>query len=69
MAWQKCPVCNGLGINLFDIGNYISFSTSNLCGVCKGAGIISEVSGLPPVQATKTLSSDTSTLAELIKNE
>ena len=39
--WQKCPICNGTGI---DPGIY----SLNKCSVCQGMKIISEVTGLPP---------------------
>jgi DnaJ-class molecular chaperone len=37
--WQACPVCNGQGNNLL----------GRPCHVCNGHGIISTISGLPPV--------------------
>lgn len=42
MSWQKCPVCNGTG------NNYGGLQWSASCPNCKGHGIISEISGLPP---------------------
>ena len=40
--WQKCPICNGTG------GTYINAFKD--CSLCKGAMIISELTGLPPNQ-------------------
>lgn len=37
MAWQKCPICNGSGLE-----------EENNCSVCLGRKIISVASGLPP---------------------
>lgn len=45
--WQKCPICNGSGVN----PNYLS--NQYQCKTCKGEGIISEVTGLPPISQTK----------------
>ena len=45
--WQKCPVCNGTGI---DPGVY----SLNKCSVCQGMKIISEVNGLPPASIPAT---------------
>jgi DnaJ-class molecular chaperone len=42
--WQKCPICNGTGINY----NTLPSLTSAVCTVCKGTKIISELTGLPP---------------------
>ena len=42
--WQKCPICNGNGTEL----NSLSSSCTTKCRVCGGAGIISEINGLPP---------------------
>lgn len=53
--WQLCPRCNGLGTVLIypkstDAKNFtvIDIPISNICPVCKGAMIISSVTGLPP---------------------
>lgn len=50
--WQKCPICNGTGVVP---SHGITSSSSTLCTVCKGAKIISEVTGLPPDNAAVTL--------------
>ena len=42
MSYQKCPVCDGLG------STGIGFPTGEICRVCGGQGIISEVTGKPP---------------------
>lgn len=39
--WQKCPICNGVGIDP-------SLHSSSICPTCQGMRIISEISGLPP---------------------
>ena len=41
MSWQKCPICNGTGIE--PLTGYIQ------CKTCKGERIISSVTGKPPV--------------------
>ncbi len=41
--WQKCPICNGSGLN------YQETSIKNCpCSVCNGSKIISELTGKPP---------------------
>lgn len=52
MSWQKCPLCKGSGVDP-NPGTYASIP---ICDVCKGAKIISELTGLPP-NNTMTLSS------------
>lgn len=42
--WQRCPICNGSGVEQ----NYITSSMYVQCSVCKGKKIISEINGLPP---------------------
>lgn len=42
--YQKCPICNGSG-NTYS--NY-SLNTSASCKTCRGTGMISEITGLPP---------------------
>jgi hypothetical protein len=42
--WQKCPICEGSGINPEIIGT----SLTTICSVCNGKKIISTVNGLPP---------------------
>lgn len=45
--WQCCPRCGGDGI----VANYsitTSGNTTRQCNICRGEGIISKVSGLPP---------------------
>ena len=39
--WQKCPICQGTGINN-------NSSWREPCSVCKGLKIISELTGKPP---------------------
>ncbi len=43
MAWQKCPVCSGSGR-----GFNFALNQDTYCNVCQGAGIIGELTGLPP---------------------
>lgn len=45
MPFQKCPICEGAG-QVFNPQATASFSQ---CRACQGAGIIDEVTGLPPV--------------------
>jgi len=49
MGFQKCPVCNGTGKQI----NTINSSTYIQCKVCKGHGIIDELTGLPPNTITQ----------------
>lgn len=37
MSWQKCPVCYGSGDG-----------SAGACHVCRGMGILNEMTGLPP---------------------
>jgi len=48
MSYQKCPICNGTGI---DPTPGTTSSTQPRCLVCNGTRIISEVTGLPPQKA------------------
>ena len=41
--YQKCPICNGTGKDPSQFAKVTS-----PCTVCKGAKIISELTGLPP---------------------
>ena len=51
--WQECPVCKGKGEVLRDGFTNSVFQT---CKVCKGARIISKLTGLPPdYEANKKL--------------
>ena len=54
--WQACPVCNGQGNNML----------GRPCHVCNGHGIISTISGLPPVHRkyNATTSSTTMTYSD-----
>ena len=45
--YQKCPLCNGLGMTPEPFG--LSNQSTALCTVCKGSKIISELTGQPPV--------------------
>lgn len=54
--WQKCPVCNGLGTigeRWTTIYSQPPLPNENIdnkvCHVCNGHGIISVISGMPPV--------------------
>ena len=47
--YQKCPICNGEG-------KLINTETTNpytVCKTCNGAGIINELTGLPPVSPSQ----------------
>jgi len=44
MGFQKCPVCNGTGKQI----NTLNSSTYVQCRVCRGHGIIDELTGNPP---------------------
>lgn len=46
MSFQKCPICNGTGNDPFIVGGQF---TSYPCPTCKGARIISELTGEPPI--------------------
>ena len=48
--WQKCPICDGEGRVT---SNGLSSSVHQVCPVCKGAKIISELNGLPPNNSIK----------------
>jgi DnaJ-class molecular chaperone len=56
-AWQKCPVCNGDGTKA------ISMYGSVTCNVCNGHGIISIITGLPPVGTKVTISNGNVTVS------
>ena len=54
--WQECPVCKGRGEVLRDGFTNSVFQT---CKVCKGARIISKLTGLPPdYEANKKIHED-----------
>lgn len=43
-AWQRCPICDGMGRLLCDDGT----ATFKACDVCAGKKIISKATGKPP---------------------
>lgn len=43
--YQKCPICNGTGIDQ----NPGTYSSIPKCTVCNGYKIINELNGLPPL--------------------
>ena len=45
MSWQKCPICNGTGI---EPGPFTTSNSTPICTICQGKKIISELTGLPP---------------------
>lgn len=49
--WQKCPICDGEGRVT---SNGFTSSVHQVCPVCKGAKIISELNGLPPNYSVET---------------
>ena len=51
--WQKCPICDGEGRVT---SNGSSSSVHQVCSVCNGAKIISELNGLPAQQSVPTVS-------------
>lgn len=42
--WQKCPICNGTGLEYEPVMTTIG----KICSICNGTKIISELTGLPP---------------------
>lgn len=46
MSYQKCPVCEGKG-KCYTVD--AKFSTT--CNVCNGKGIISQLTGQPPISS------------------
>ena len=58
MSWQKCPICDGVGIisggysmRAGDSNSWTSYNSTETCRICGGAGIISDITGLPPQKA------------------
>lgn len=43
--WQQCPNCKGTGVD----NNTLEFNKINVCSICEGKKIISELTGLPPM--------------------
>lgn len=54
MSFQKCPICNGTGI---EQNTYTSNATLT-CETCNGKRIISELTGLPPVNFSYTIENE-----------
>lgn len=52
--WQLCPKCNGWG-RTGDLSPGIFSDALVTCPVCKGAGIISTLNGLPPNKTQNNL--------------
>lgn len=49
MALQKCPVCDGMG----HADKFAKMENpKGTCPKCKGAGVIDEVTGEPPLSTT-----------------
>lgn len=51
MAYQKCPLCEGLGevpVKWISSGTSNILPQSEVCPVCLGTRIINEDTGLPP---------------------
>ena len=51
MSYQKCPICLGLGKVKTDYEGY------QICSVCNGTKIISQLNGLPPNVKYKSMES------------
>jgi len=49
MAWQKCPICDGTGIDQCVNG----YANTTTCDVCNGKRIIHVVTGKPPGKYVK----------------
>jgi len=49
MSWQKCPICNGTGLQE-SIGSRDKFHPLEPCRICNGTAIIDEMTGLPPAR-------------------
>lgn len=69
--WQKCPICDGEGRIT---SNGLSSSVHQVCPVCKGARIISELTGLPPNNTVtpsifQTSGTSTATIHDFVPSE
>ena len=51
MTYQKCPICDGSGMIPEPYAVTTSFHVK--CPTCKGARIISSMTGLPPERVVK----------------
>jgi phage FluMu protein Com len=51
MTYQKCPICDGIGMVPEPYAVTTSFHVK--CPTCKGARIISSMTGLPPEMVVK----------------
>ena len=68
--YQKCPVCNGLGTetSYMNIGKLPINVPSFICRTCKGTGIVSELTGLPPKQENQNKGKDID-FSKVIEND
>lgn len=46
--WQRCPICNGTGIDHTAYGQ--SNTSQPVCPTCKGKRIIGVITGKPPIE-------------------
>jgi hypothetical protein len=66
MSFQKCPHCNGTGVE----PSNVSFDQTSTCTVCKGSKIISQLTGLPPNRGIdKSNSSDLIDIQKIDEND
>ena len=53
MTYQKCPICEGIGCIPEPYTATTVFNSNVKCPTCKGARIISSMTGLPPERVVK----------------
>jgi hypothetical protein len=53
MTYQKCPICDGSGMIPEPYTATTVFNPKVKCPTCKGARIISSMTGLPPERVVK----------------
>jgi hypothetical protein len=53
MTYQKCPICEGIGMIPKPYATTTGFNSDVKCPTCKGARIISSMTGLPPERVVK----------------